>query len=325
MKATAVAPSNIAFIKYWGKTDEAINIPANGSISMNLDSLLTTTTVEFSADLSKDDIVIDNLKKNDQITRVVQHLDRIRKIVHIIYRARVKSQNNFPQSTGLSSSASGFAALTLAASQAAGLRLSQKELSLLSRLGSGSACRSIPDGFVEWHGGKTDSTSFAVSLHPADYWDIVDMVVIVSSSKKEVPTSEGQKRAYSSPFFISRIAGINNKIDKLKNSLREKDFVSFGEIVESEALELHAIMLTSRPPLVYLLPETLKIIKLVEIWRKKGTPVYFTLNTGQDIHLLCRQKNVRQLQTLVKKEAAVKKVIINRPARGARLISSHLF
>jgi len=147
MKATAIAPSNIAFTKYWGRKDEILRLPENGSISMCLSNLLTTTTVEFSPNYTKDEITINGggLEENEA-ERIIKHLDRVRKLANTNHKAKMVSNNNFPSGTGLSSSASGFAALSLAASKAAGLDLNEKDLSILARLGSGSACRSIPSG-----------------------------------------------------------------------------------------------------------------------------------------------------------------------------------
>ena len=204
MKKTAIAPSNIAFIKYWGRKNEELRLPENGSISMNLSNLVTTTTVEFDESLIKDTIIIDGQEEEKESTRAIKHLDRIRKLAHTNLFAKVLSQNNFPSGTGLSSSASGFAALTVAASAAAGLNPSEKELSVLARLGSGSACRSIPDGFTEWLDGDTNGSSYAISLYPPSYWDIADVVVIASSEKKKVSTTEGQKLSNTSPFYATR-------------------------------------------------------------------------------------------------------------------------
>lgn len=325
MKATAVAPSNIAFIKYWGKKNEVLRLPENGSVSTNLSNLLTTTTVEFSSKFKKDEVVIDGKEDEKEQSRVIKHLDRIRKLAKIKNSAKVISQNNFPTSTGLSSSASGFAALTVAAASAAGLNLSEKELSILARQGSGSACRSIPDGFVEWLDGDTNETSYAVSLFPADYWDIVDVVAVVSKDKKDVPTTKGHKLAASSPFFETRLKKIKDKIAKIKKLIRKRNFKEFGELIEAEALELHAIMLTSTPSLLYWLPGTVRIMRLVRKLRNEGLSVYFTVNTGQDIHLIVEGKNVDTLVKKLKEVEGVKNVIINKPSKGARLISSHLF
>jgi diphosphomevalonate decarboxylase len=325
MKASAVAPSNIAFIKYWGKKDEVLRLPENGSISMNLSNLLSTTTVEFSPSYKEDSIIINGVQEANEGSRAIKHLDRIRELAKITDKAKVVTTNNFPTGTGLSSSASGFAALTLAGAKAAGLNLLEKELSILARQGSGSACRSIPDGFVEWLDGNTSESSYAVSIFPPDYWEIVDVVAVVSKNKKEVSTTEGQKLVNSSPFFPVRLANIKGKIELMKKYLREKNFSTFGELLESEALELHAIMLTSRPSLIYLLPGSLKIMHLVKKWRADGLEVYFTVNTGQDIHLICRKKDA---ETVVKKLSGIEEVlktIINDPSKGARLVSDHLF
>ncbi|MEK7634241.1 MAG: diphosphomevalonate decarboxylase [Patescibacteria group bacterium] len=322
MKATAIAPSNIAFIKYWGKKDEDLKIPENGSISMNLSNLITTTTVEFDPRYKKDLITINNKSDEQEENRIIKHLNLIRKKANINLNAKVISTNNFPDETGLSSSASGFAALTLAVAKAIGLNLKEKELSILARQGSGSACRSIPDGFVEWLGGDT---SYAESLYPPEYWAIVDVVAIVSQEKKETSSTDGQKLTTTSPFFITRLNNINEKINRFKESLKTKNFTEFGQLVENEALELHAIMLTSTPSLIYWQPETIKMMKLIKKWRDEGLEVYFTLNTGQDIHLIAEEKNTEMLVERLQNIKEVKKVIINQPANGARLVDKHLF
>jgi diphosphomevalonate decarboxylase len=325
MKATAVAPSNIAFIKYWGTKDAVLRLPKNGSISMNLSNLLTTTTVEFSPDFYQDNVIVDGVHEISSGNRAVKHLDRIRSLAKITYKAKVVSNNNFPVSTGLSSSASGFAALTIAGAKAAGLDLSERELSILARQGSGSACRSIPDGFVEWLDGDTSDTSYAVSLYPKTYWSIVDVIAVVSKNKKEISSSEGHKLATTSPFFDRRLEINKEKIRLMKKYIREKNFSSFGELVEAEALELHAIYLTSNPSLIYLLPESLRLLHLVKKWRQEGLEVYFTLNTGQDVHLLCQKKDIKKVIALVSKVEGVKKTIVNYPSEGARLVKKHLF
>jgi len=325
MKATAVAPSNIAFIKYWGKKDEDLKIPENGSVSMNLSNLLTTTTVEFSPEFKKDTMIINSENDYKESNKVIKQLDLIRKRANLFQKAKVVSINNFPAGTGLSSSASGFAALTLAATKAAGLNLGEKELSIFARQGSGSACRSIPDGFVEWLDGGTSDTSYAISLYSPDYWKIVDIVAIVSREKKDISSTDGQKFASTSPLFKTRLNNINKKIKRFKESLETRNFTQFGQIIEEEALELHAIMLTSIPSLIYWLPETLKIMKLVKKWRTDGLETYFTVNTGQDIHLIIEEKNKKKLVEKLKKIKEVKNIIVNQPANGARLVNKHLF
>jgi len=325
MKATAVAPSNIAFIKYWGKKDEVLRLPENGSISMNLSNLLTTTTVEFDKSFKDDSVTLNGKKESLENNRAIKHIDRIRKLAKITTKVKIVTENNFPTGTGLSSSASGFAALTIAGAAAAGLKLTKKELSILARQGSGSACRSIPDGFVEWIDGDTSDTSYAVSLYKPDYWDIVDVVAVVNVGPKDVATSEGMKLAVSSPFFQIRRSHIQKKIKTIKKFMKQKDFSAFGELVEAEALELHAIMLTSTPSLIYWLPGTVRIMRTIKKWWSEGLPVYFTVNTGQDIHLLCEKKNAEKVVSLVSKVEGVQKTIVNYPCEGAHLVEKHLF
>jgi diphosphomevalonate decarboxylase len=325
MKITAVAPSNIAFIKYWGRKNEDLKLPENGSISMNLSNLSTTTTVEFNDIYEKDEVVIDDTKKETEEHKVIEHLDRIRKIAGINKKAKVVSVNNFPSCTGLSSSASGFAALTVAMSKALGLNLSEKELTILARGGSGSSCRSIPDGFVEWNEGTSSDSSFAFSLYPTDYWDISDVVAVVSNGQKDVSTTEGQKRAESSPFYLTRKKHMQDKINTCKKILEKKDFTQFGELIEAEALELHAIMLTSYPSLIYWTSGTLELMKLTKKMRHEGLEVYFTINTGQDIHLIVQKKDVEKLKTKLQPIDFIKKIIVNYPSDGTRFSDSHLF
>ncbi len=325
MKATAIAHPNVAFIKYWGRKDNELRLPTNGSLSMNVSSFETKTTVEFSQQFTKDSVIIDEQNIFDQSERVIQHLDRIRKLANISLKAKVVSQNNFPSGTGLSSSSSGFAALTVAAAKAAGLSLSEKELSIVARQGSGSACRSIPTGFVEWLDGETSEESYAVSIFPADYWNIVDVVAVVSTEKKEISTSKGMQLAQSSPFFSIRNANMPQKLEKAKELLKQKNFQAFGELIEAEALEMHAIMITSSPSLIYWSEGTLKLMKLVKHWRSEGLPVYFTINTGQDIHLIIEAQHVPILEDKLKHISDVKKVFINNPGSGSYITEQHLF
>ena len=325
MKATAIAPSNIAFIKYWGRKDEQLRLPENGSISMCLSDMTTTTTVEFEDSYTEDEIVINDTRESNEENRAILHLDRVRKIAGMKTKAKVVTVVNFPRGTGLSSSASGFAALTVAASNAAGLNLSEKELSILARQGSGSACRSIPDGFVEWLDGDTSESSYAYSIHSPDYWNIVDVVAVVSTGRKDVPTSEGQKLVGTSLFFPVRKTHIKDKIKRCKELLAKKDFTQFGELIEGEALELHAIMLTSTPSLIYWTPGTLQIMKLTKKWRREGLEVYFTINTGQDIHLIVQEKDASRLTKELREIEYVRNIIANHPSKGTYLRDKHLF
>lgn len=326
MKTTAIAPSNIAFVKFFGKKDEQLRLPANSSISMCLSEAFTQTTVEFSSALKQDDVsLIDGQFSDQEKKRIVGHIDRIRKLAKLKIYCKIVTHNSFPKSTGIASSASGFAALTLAVTAAAGLQLSNKELSILARLASGSACRSIPDGFVEWLEGETSESSYAYSLYPPSYWDIRDIVAVVEERQKKVTTTDAHKIAVTSPFFKARMREIKEKISRLKNALSQKDFAAFGEITEEEALNMHALMLTAKPPLLYFSAGTINLMKAVWSWRRERLPVYFTIDAGANVHLICEGRNEAVIAGRLKMIKEIRQIIINKPAVGARLTDDHLF
>lgn len=305
MKATAVAPANIAFIKYWGRRDARLRIPANPSISMNLSVCTTTTSVEFSKDFTGD-VVSEGFDKK----RIVDHIDRIRMIAKTNDRVRVTTTNTFPASTGIASSASGFAALTVAALAALELKLSEKELTNLARLGSGSACRSIPDGFVKWEG------EYAHTLYPHTHWDLRDIIVLVENKSKDVSSSVGHDAAHTSPFFKKRLLEIPERISRLENALRTKNFQMLGEVTEEDCLSMHRVMQTQTPPLLYWSDETKEIMESVKLWRNEGLAVYFTIDAGPNVHLMCEGKDEARLARRLRG----KEIIINRPARGAHIL-----
>ena len=332
MKATAKTPANIALIKYWGKKDEKLRLPLNSSISMNLSNCYTVTTVEFSKRFQKDFVGISSVEAKKLPThrpfghtRVITHLERIRKLAKSNLKAKVVSKNSFPRSAGIASSASGFAALTLAATKAVGLDLSEKEFSILARLGSGSACRSISDGFVEWKKGKTSKDSFAYSLYPPNYWDLRDIIVIVQKKEKKIGSSSGMKNVKTSLFFKARLASINGRIRKIKEALKEKDFKLLGETIEEEAINMHCVIMTQKPALFYWNSVTIEIIKAVQNWREKDLSVYFTIDAGSSIHLIYQAKDEKEVVKRINQLNGVLDVIINKPARGAHIINKHLF
>jgi diphosphomevalonate decarboxylase len=179
-KATAMAHPNIAFIKYWGNEDDQLRLPANPSLSMNLGSLQTVTTVTFAKEGAGDELMINNRRITDPaLARVSSQLDWVRAQAGLSWPARVESESNFPVGSGIASSAAAFAALSLAGAAAAGLKLDEAALSRLARRGSGSACRSVPGGFCQWLPGD-DGTSFATSIAPAAHWELNDLVIVVN-------------------------------------------------------------------------------------------------------------------------------------------------
>jgi diphosphomevalonate decarboxylase len=322
--ATARAHPNIAFIKYWGNRDPELRIPANGSISMNLDGLYTRTQVSFDPALASDQIVINDRPATDTAQqRVGRLLDRVRGMSGRHEFVRVISQNNFPTGAGIASSASAFAALSLAATTAVGLDLSQADLSRLARTGSGSACRSIPGGFVEWRAGDDDETSYAYSIAPPEYWDLTDCVAIVSLAHKPIGSTEGHALASSSPLQAARVNDAPRRLDLCRRAIRDRDFEAFSEVVELDSNLMHAVMMTSNPPLLYWEPATLAIIHAMQAWRSSGIPVCYTIDAGPNVHVLCPSELASEVVARLNQIPGVEDVLSAPPGPPAHLIQSN--
>ena len=325
-KATCVSCSNIAFIKYWGNRDAVQRVPLNDSVSMNLDHATTTTTVEFDAQLNDDAISIGGGEANQAARqRVVTQLDRVRALAKIETKARVQSQNSFPTGAGIASSASAFAALSLAATRAAGLELSERELSMLARQGSGSACRSVPAGFVEWIAGSSSEDSYAVSIAPPAHWDLRDVIAVVSVEEKQTGSTTGHAAAQTSHFLSERLRALSTRFHHVRRAILAKDLALLGPSIEEDAIELHFIAMTSIPPIFYWSPAMVRVIRSAQRWRADGLGVYFTLDAGPNVHLICESKDADQVTALARAVPDVQQVIVNAPGGAARLIEEHLF
>jgi diphosphomevalonate decarboxylase len=329
-KVTAAAHPNLAFVKYWGKADAKLNIPVNSSISVNLSGATTTTSVTFSADQDTDVVMINgHIATPKTYNKVVCHLDRIRHLAGIDERAIVESSNDFPASAGIASSASAFASLSLAASEAAGLNLDERQLSILARKGSGSACRSIPDGFVEWSSGTGDSDSYAHQIAPPDHWDIKITTVILDERPKDISSSEGHQTAKTSPFYQARLDTLPRILKTVRQGLLTRDFRSFGQAVEREAVSMHVVAMTTHPEgrdwqsgVYYWQPATLYLIQAVQEWRHQGLEVYFTIDAGPNVHLLCEGEYQADLELELKQalHEFEGKYLVSVPARGAWIV-----
>jgi diphosphomevalonate decarboxylase len=324
---TASAHPNLALVKYWGRRDPALNLPANGSIAVNLSGGRTVTRVSFDATLSDDVVIINGREADpDAYERVAGHLDRIRVMAGVPLRAKVDSRNDFPMGAGVASSSSAFAALSLAATRALGLELGPRALSILARKGSGSACRSIPDGFAEWHAGESDATSFAESLAPADHWSLRVVTVTFKGARKRVSSLRGHRAAQSSPFYHARLAQLPKTLRSVRSAILSRDFAALGTHVEREAMSMHCVAMTSRiagqprlSGLYYWRPETMQLIRLVQRWRRDGLAVYLTMDAGPSVHLLVEIDALGALQRkldLVLGSSAWG-TMVSRPAQGA--------
>ena len=319
--AAAAAHPNIAFIKYWGNQDDDLRIPANGSLSMTLDGLQTRTTVEFDTSLKADQLILNGEPvAGEALTRVSATLDHLRQRAELNTSALVRSENSFPTGTGIASSASAFAALVMAGSTALGLCLSERELSQLARIGSGSASRSIPGGFVEWQAGSDHESSYAVSIAGPEHWALVDYVVLVSSQHKSVSSSRGHQLAATSPLQAARVADADRRLKLCRKALLAKDFPAFAEVVEQDSNLMHSVMMTSTPPLYYWAPGTLEIINAVREWREEGLQVCFTIDAGPNVHVLCPDLEAEAVKRRLTSLVSVKSLLKCTPGGPAWLI-----
>ncbi|MBK9924847.1 MAG: diphosphomevalonate decarboxylase [Anaerolineales bacterium] len=319
---TAQAHPNIAFIKYWGNRDNALRLPANGSISMNLDGLFTRTTVSFQPTLPFDELIINGHEVNGPgLDRVSYILDIIRSMANVTERAKVITENNFPSGAGIASSASAFAALALAGSKAVGLTLSEPALSRLARRGSGSASRSIPSGFVEWQIGSTEEDSYSFSIAEPNHWNLVDCVAIVSSSHKKTGSTEGHSIAPTSPLQSARVADAPRRLEICRNALLEKDFDTFASIVELDSDMMHSVMMTSTPALHYWKPVSLSVMNAVRQWRGDGLPVCYTMDAGPNVHVLCPEAEVHIVDKQLREISGVSDVLVARAGGAAKIVN----
>jgi len=326
---TATAHPNLALVKYWGKVDELLNIPTNSSLSINLGGATTITSVRFEPGLEQDRVSLNGQPADPgPAARVSHHLDWVRSMAGIDQQALVNSRNDFPTAAGIASSASAFAALSLAASQAAGLELDDRQLSILARKGSGSACRSIHGGYVEWMAGESDETSFAQQVAPPEHWGLQVVTVVLQREPKEISSTAGHRAVWTSPLFQARLETIPDTLDTVRRAVLERDFDALALAVEREAVSMHAIAMTGRlagadclSGLYYWRPGTMRLIRAVQDWRRTGMPVCFTIDAGPNMHLICPAEILSQLERslaphLSEMDATL---IISHPGKGARI------
>jgi len=332
MKVTAIANSNIALVKYWGKRDEKLILPNNSNISVAYDKLNTITTVDFNPDYSKDVFILDGneITEGSVLKKTIEHLNIIRQRANIQTKAKIASKNNFPTAAGLASSASGFSALAFAGSKAAGLNLDQKELSILSRLsGSGSASRSLIGGFAEWmKGEKADgSDSYAVQIAKPEHWPEFRIIVaIVSETKKKVSSTDGMNLTMKTcPLYQGWLDTIEQDLKNVRKGISEKNLTLMGSTAEFNCLKMHALMMTTQPPLIYWTPATLEIIHAVLNWREKGLESYFTIDAGPQVKILCLEKDAQEINDKLRLLQGIKKTILCGVGGEAKLSENHLF
>ncbi len=301
-QATAIAHPNIALVKYWGKRDLERNLPAVSSLSLTLDGFATRTTVTTGT--AADEVLQDGKAASPGFaSRALAFLDRMLPGREPL---RIETANNFPTGAGLASSASGFAALTVAAASAAGASLDPTHLSRWARLGSGSACRSLWGGFVAWHRGVADdgSDSHGVPVAGPGHWDLVMVVAVVATGPKSVGSTEGMERSRkTSPYFAAWVDNAEADVAEAQEAVRSRDLERLGTVMEHSTLKMHATMHTASPPLLYWQPATLACLQTVAALRADGTSAWATMDAGPQVKVLCARSDAERVSQALRPHA----------------------
>lgn len=281
MKSSAKAHPIQGLIKYHGLKDEALRIPFHDSISVATAPTETHTTIEFG-DFGRDEATIDGKSVTErEMHRILAVVDEVRRRSGSRDAFRMVSRNNFPSNVGLGASASGFAALAVAACDAAGLELSLEEMSTIARRGAGSASRSVTGAFSLWKTGHDDEDSYSYQLCSEDF-QIGIVVALIPAHKF---TDDAHKDVIASPFFHSRLSYIHGAIGEMQSAIRKRDIARIGELAEKDSLILHGITMTGLEELILWRPETVRVILEVKQMRKEGVPAYFSIDTGATVYV----------------------------------------
>lgn len=297
-EAHAFAPTNIALCKYWGKRDEELNLPINASLSLSLGSLGSEVTI--AATRGADEVRLngeDVPASAPFAARLFEFLDLFR--VEPGMRFKVDARNTIPTAAGFASSASGFAALVTALDALFGWGLDKTGLSILARLGSGSACRSVYNGFVEWKAGTRADGMDSCAEPIAETWPDIRMgLLIISGEMKKTGSRPGMKHTVeTSPLYAGWPAQAARDLGELKRAIAEKDFERLGRTAEQNALAMHATMIGAWPPLIYWLPESVHMMRRVATLREEGLRVFFTMDAGPNIKLLFLKRDTGAIES----------------------------
>ena len=339
--ATASANTNIALIKYWGKADESLTIPTASSLSLTLGATRTTTTVSFDGGAGGADAVTINgaAPGGAARARVTRFLDLVRARAGLTAPATVVSSSAVPLAAGLASSAAGFAALAAAASRAAGMDLDDRALSRLARRGSGSAARSVFGGLVLWNAGVDDATSYAEPVG-ADGVDGVDepvdadgadraggagldpamVVIVLSEERKTIGSTEAMRATMrTSPLYPAWVEAGREDLRAALAAVRERDLPRLGEVVEANALGMHAAMIASRPSIMYWLPRTIEALHAVRAVREEGLPAWATIDAGPNVKVLTRGADAHAVVAALRDRLPGAAMTVRRPGGGVRV------
>jgi len=290
--ASAFAPANIALCKYWGKRDEELNLPVTSSLSISLEHLGSDITLRPCAQWDRISLNGKLLEPNATFVQsITAFLNLFRPEPDFFFD--VRAMNSIPTAAGLASSSSGFAALTLALNELFGWKLGRRALSILARLGSGSACRSLYGGFVEWHAGEARDGMDCYAEPLAATWPELRIgLVLLSEKEKPIGSRHAMKQTRdTSPLFPSWSAMVDKDLAALKAAIRNRNFLALGRTAEANALAMHATMLSARPAVLYWLPGSVAAMRKVYQLREEGVNVFFTMDAGPNLKLLFLRQN----------------------------------
>jgi len=320
-QVTWQSPSNIALIKYWGK--KANQIPANPSLSFTLNNCKTTTRLEFQKKSKNSnsfdfELFFEGKRKDEFKPKIQQFFKRIEEYCPFLkdYSLQIYTENSFPHSSGIASSASGMSALALCVMSLEkelnpdiATEFFNRKASFLARLGSGSACRSIEGELIEWGAHKSfpessDLYGIQYKFEVAEVFKTFqDTILLVDKGQKQVSSSVGHNLMHGHPFAEARFAQAHSNLEQLKQVFASGNLEEFIEIVESEALTLHAMMMSSNPYFILMKPNTLQIINKIWDFRESTkTPVCFTLDAGANVHVLYPEKDKEKVLEFIKNE-----------------------
>lgn len=322
---TAFAGTNIALVKYWGKRDPALNLPAAGSLSLTLAELGSETRVRFlpTGEHAPDVVKLDGIPAPESFSkRVHTFLDLVRKRAGLHFPAEVHTHNSVPTAAGLASSAAGFAALALAASRAAGLQLSTDELSDLARRGSGSAARSILGGFAEMSAGSRVDGKDAIAhmLLPPAAWAIRLVIAVTSAEAKAIGSTQAMEHtAQTSPYYTPWISSVSRDLEDARDAIAKRDLDGLGRVAERSALRMHGSAMAADPAILYWNAGTLAAIGTVKELRAHHISAYFTIDAGPHVKVLCAATDADQVANSLRNTPGVLKTIIASPGKGAQV------
>ena len=316
--ATAIAHPNFALIKYWGKSNFGGNIPAMSSLAITLDSMISETTVSFPDELKQDTWILNEVEQ-PSLGQIQPPCEYLKKISPIDQPCLIESKNNFPTAAGLASSASGIASLVSALDNILETKLSRQQMIEAAMLGSGSAVRSLFPGFVLLDVTEEDVT--CETILETEEWPLNVIVCVTSTNQKTMSSRQGMEISRkTSPIYSDWVRNHQEDIELALQAITEKNFHQLGKIAEQNCLKMHQVMKTSQPSIDYWSLATHACVENVKDMQGKGVPVFFTIDAGPQVKIICEPDVSKEVVTLMEKVPGVQSIIESCLGKGARII-----